>query len=106
MKAHLLYKVEISPSLIILGIPRVCIVLSVSIIIFHVSIFQKTFFLLIPNLFLGYMLEPDQDKRPDIFQVATIAFTIAGKDCPVPNLHVRTRILCLSGLYVFDVFAV
>ncbi|KAJ1521098.1 hypothetical protein ONE63_002800 [Megalurothrips usitatus] len=36
---------------------------------------------------LRYMLEPDQEKRPDIFQVATIAFTLAGKDCPVPNLH-------------------
>ncbi|XP_034243808.1 uncharacterized protein LOC117646752 [Thrips palmi] len=36
---------------------------------------------------IRYMLEPDQDKRPDIFQVATIAFTLAGKDCPVPNLH-------------------
>lgn len=34
------------------------------------------------------MLEPDQDKRPDIFQVSYLAFTIAGKENPVQNLHV------------------
>lgn len=35
---------------------------------------------------IRYMLEPDADKRPDIFQVSFVAFTIAGKECPVPNL--------------------
>ncbi|KAM7391089.1 hypothetical protein PAMP_021805 [Pampus punctatissimus] len=34
----------------------------------------------------GYMLEPDQEKRPDIYQVSYFAFKLAGKDCPVPNL--------------------
>lgn len=34
------------------------------------------------------MLEPDQDKRPDIYQVSYFAFKLAGKDCPVPNLLV------------------
>jgi hypothetical protein len=36
----------------------------------------------------GYMLEPDPDKRPDIFQVSFVAFSLIGKDCPVQNLHV------------------
>lgn len=35
-----------------------------------------------------YMLEPDPDIRPDIYQVSTIAFQIQGKECPVQNLHV------------------
>lgn len=34
------------------------------------------------------MLEPDPDSRPDIYQVAVIAFQIQGKECPVQNLHV------------------
>lgn len=34
------------------------------------------------------MLEPDQEKRPDIYQVSYFAFKLAGKDCPVPNLFV------------------
>ncbi|XP_067008886.2 BMP-2-inducible protein kinase [Anabrus simplex] len=36
---------------------------------------------------IRYMLEPDQDKRPDIYQVAYVAFALQGKDCPVQNLH-------------------
>ncbi|XP_063226761.1 serine/threonine-protein kinase sel-5 [Bacillus rossius redtenbacheri] len=36
---------------------------------------------------IRYMLEPDADKRPDIFQVSYVAFSIAGKECPVQNLH-------------------
>ncbi|KAK3923687.1 AP2-associated protein kinase 1 [Frankliniella fusca] len=39
---------------------------------------------------IRYMLEPDQEKRPDIFQVASVAFALAGKDCPkvpVPSLE-------------------
>lgn len=39
-------------------------------------------------IFLGYMLEPDPDKRPDIFQVSFIAFSLLGKECPVQNLYV------------------
>ncbi|XP_030622191.1 BMP-2-inducible protein kinase [Chanos chanos] len=35
---------------------------------------------------IRYMLEPDQDKRPDIYQVSYFAFRLAGRDCPVPNL--------------------
>lgn len=38
--------------------------------------------------FPGYMLEPDQEKRPDIYQVSYFAFKLAGKDCPVQNLFV------------------
>ncbi|XP_015590213.1 BMP-2-inducible protein kinase isoform X2 [Cephus cinctus] len=36
---------------------------------------------------IRYMLEPDPDVRPDIYQVSVIAFQIQGKDCPVQNLH-------------------
>lgn len=36
----------------------------------------------------GYMLEPDVEKRPDIYQVSYFAFKLAGKECPVPNLFV------------------
>uniref|UniRef100_A0A6Q2ZIP5 non-specific serine/threonine protein kinase n=1 Tax=Esox lucius TaxID=8010 RepID=A0A6Q2ZIP5_ESOLU len=35
---------------------------------------------------IRYMLEPDQEKRPDIYQVSYFAFKFAGKECPVPNL--------------------
>lgn len=38
---------------------------------------------------IRYMLEPDPDVRPDIYQVSVIAFQIQGKECPVKNLHVR-----------------
>ncbi|XP_057337940.1 BMP-2-inducible protein kinase isoform X2 [Microplitis mediator] len=36
---------------------------------------------------IRYMLEPDPDLRPDIFQVSSIAFQIQGKECPVQNLY-------------------
>lgn len=34
------------------------------------------------------MLEPDPDKRPDIYQVSYFAFKLAKKECPVPNTQV------------------
>ncbi|KPP79069.1 BMP-2-inducible protein kinase-like [Scleropages formosus] len=37
---------------------------------------------------IRYMLEPDLEKRPDIYQVSYFAFKLAGKECPVPNLFV------------------
>ncbi|XP_043106424.1 AP2-associated protein kinase 1 isoform X3 [Puntigrus tetrazona] len=33
-----------------------------------------------------YMLEPDPDKRPDIYQVSYFAFKLARRDCPVQNV--------------------
>ncbi|XP_027710415.1 BMP-2-inducible protein kinase isoform X2 [Vombatus ursinus] len=36
---------------------------------------------------IRYMLEPDQDHRPDIFQVSYFAFKFAKKDCPVSNIN-------------------
>ncbi|KAK2542908.1 Bmp2k [Columba livia] len=36
---------------------------------------------------IRYMLEPDQEQRPDIFQVSYIAFKLAKKDCPVSNMN-------------------
>lgn len=41
---------------------------------------------------IKYMLEPDQDLRPAIFQVCEIAFKLLGKENPVANLHVRKSI--------------
>ncbi|XP_013998944.2 BMP-2-inducible protein kinase isoform X2 [Salmo salar] len=35
---------------------------------------------------IRYMLEPDHEKRPDIYQVSYFAFKLAGKECPVANL--------------------
>ncbi|XP_068130899.1 AP2-associated protein kinase 1 isoform X7 [Hyperolius riggenbachi] len=36
---------------------------------------------------IRYMLEPDPDKRPDIYQVSYFAFKLAKRECPVPNVH-------------------
>ncbi|XP_011180270.2 mucin-4 isoform X1 [Zeugodacus cucurbitae] len=36
---------------------------------------------------IKYMLEPDMDKRPNIWQVCEVVFRLAGKDNPVQNLH-------------------
>lgn len=53
----------------------------------------------------GYMLEPDQEKRPDIYQVSYFAFRLTGKECPVPNLFVssthRELVLLICHLYNF-----
>nr|XP_061803951.1 AP2-associated protein kinase 1-like [Nerophis lumbriciformis] len=36
---------------------------------------------------IRYMLEPDPDKRPDIYQVSYFAFKLSRQECPVPNFH-------------------
>lgn len=36
---------------------------------------------------IRYMLEPDPDKRPDIYQVSSVAFKLADKECPVKNIN-------------------
>ncbi|XP_056232072.1 AP2-associated protein kinase 1-like isoform X5 [Seriola aureovittata] len=36
---------------------------------------------------IRYMLEPDPDKRPDIYQVSYFSFKLARRECPVPNVH-------------------
>ncbi|XP_059617361.1 uncharacterized protein LOC132262196 isoform X1 [Phlebotomus argentipes] len=36
---------------------------------------------------IRYMLEPDMEKRPNIYQVSQIAFGLAGRENPVQNLH-------------------
>ncbi|XP_030000363.1 AP2-associated protein kinase 1 isoform X2 [Sphaeramia orbicularis] len=36
---------------------------------------------------IRYMLEPDPDRRPDIYQVSYFAFKLARRECPVPNVH-------------------
>ncbi|XP_056288639.1 AP2-associated protein kinase 1-like isoform X3 [Pseudoliparis swirei] len=35
---------------------------------------------------IRYMLEPDSDKRPDIYQVSFFAFKMAQRTCPVQNV--------------------
>lgn len=47
---------------------------------------------------LGFMLEPDPEKRPDIYQVSTIAFQLLGKQNPVKNLMVTIIIDHFSSL--------
>ena len=39
-------------------------------------------------LFAGFVLNPDPENRPDIFQVSYAAFKLRGLDCPVPNVMV------------------
>ncbi|XP_074494533.1 AP2-associated protein kinase 1-like isoform X18 [Sebastes fasciatus] len=36
---------------------------------------------------IRYMLEPDPDMRPDIYQISYFAFKLARRECPVPNVH-------------------
>ncbi|OXB65997.1 hypothetical protein ASZ78_006652 [Callipepla squamata] len=42
---------------------------------------------LVLPILAGYMLEPDQEQRPDIYQVSYFAFKLAKKDCPVSNIN-------------------
>ncbi|CAK6950200.1 AP2-associated protein kinase 1-like isoform X5 [Scomber scombrus] len=36
---------------------------------------------------IRYMLEPDPDNRPDIYQVSYFAFKLTRRECPVPNVN-------------------
>ncbi|XP_075462729.1 BMP-2-inducible protein kinase isoform X2 [Ascaphus truei] len=36
---------------------------------------------------IRYMLEPDQEQRPDIYQVSYFAFILSKRDCPIPNIY-------------------
>ncbi|XP_078317770.1 uncharacterized protein LOC111119098 isoform X3 [Crassostrea virginica] len=36
---------------------------------------------------IGYMLEVDPDKRPDIYQVSWLAFSMCHRECPIPNMN-------------------
>ncbi|XP_053180730.1 AP2-associated protein kinase 1-like isoform X4 [Scomber japonicus] len=36
---------------------------------------------------IRYMLEPDPDMRPDIYQVSYLAFKLTRRECPVPNVN-------------------
>lgn len=44
------------------------------------------------------MLEPDPEKRPDIYQVSYFVFRLAGRECPVPNLFVGSVIYIIHTL--------
>ncbi|KAH3860606.1 uncharacterized protein LOC127865676 [Dreissena polymorpha] len=39
------------------------------------------------HVLIGYMLTEDPEKRPDIFQVSYLAFKMAHKNTPVPNMN-------------------
>lgn len=39
-------------------------------------------------ILIGYMLEVDQESRPDIYQVSYLAFKMANVETPVANLKV------------------
>lgn len=47
---------------------------------------------------IRYMLEPDPDRRPDIYQVSYIAFKLLQRDTPIVNLHNSTCIHDLETL--------
>uniref|UniRef100_A0A8C8TYW9 non-specific serine/threonine protein kinase n=1 Tax=Peromyscus maniculatus bairdii TaxID=230844 RepID=A0A8C8TYW9_PERMB len=52
---------------------------------------------------IRFMLEPDPEHRPDIFQVSYFAFKFAKKDCPVSNINVSSfssRILLFPQLFL------
>ena len=46
---------------------------------------------------IRYLLEPDPVKRPDIFQVSFVSFRLAGRTCPVANIH-NSPTPCLEQL--------
>ena len=48
----------------------------------------------------GYLLEVNCDDRPDIYQVSAIAFKLAKKPCPVPNVHVSFSLCCDIALAI------
>lgn len=50
---------------------------------------------------IRYMLEPDHENRPNIFQVCEIAFKLLGKENPVANLHVSTGRKFNFGFAIF-----
>ena len=50
---------------------------------------------------IKFMLEPDADKRPNIWQVCEVAFRLAGKDNPVQNLHVsKLKDICMYSIRI------
>lgn len=56
--------------------------------VFRLFVFGGFHFVPLFFFFLGYMLEPDPDKRPDIYQVSYFAFKLAQRTCPVQNVKV------------------
>lgn len=40
------------------------------------------------NYFTEYILNPNPEERPDIFQVSWVAFKLMGKDTPILNAFV------------------
>lgn len=55
---------------------------------------------------VGFMLEVDPDTRPDIFQVASVAFRLAGRENSIKNFNVRLHCLKTIGLFTYQVVTV
>uniref|UniRef100_A0A3B1JEE3 non-specific serine/threonine protein kinase n=1 Tax=Astyanax mexicanus TaxID=7994 RepID=A0A3B1JEE3_ASTMX len=51
---------------------------------------------------IRYMLEPDPDKRPDIYQVSHFACRLARRDCPVQNVKVSLILLVLVVRVLYE----
>lgn len=67
-----------------------------TLIIFHE---QSTHFVIVG--FTDYCLEVDPDKRPDIFQVGSVAFGILGRQCAInTNLNVSLLVDHQSTHYI------
>lgn len=45
------------------------------------------------------MLEPDPDRRPDIYQVSCVAFQLLGKENPVKNLMVGLSLFLMLAIF-------
>ena len=61
--------------------------------LYHVS------FIMLSNVLLGYLLEPDVSKRPDIYQVCHVVHHLRGFSNPVANVFVsymQVSCLCVS----------
>lgn len=46
-----------------------------------------------------FMLEPNQELRPNVWQVCDIAFRLQSKENPVPNIHVRFFCIGFGSIY-------
>ena len=91
VRAHLPYNLEILLFQIIQGLYYIIIYVYIQLV--SILMLLKCVILLFRysralHCLIRYMLEPDPDLRPDIYQVSAIAFQIQGRDCPVQNLHV------------------
>lgn len=53
---------------------------------------------------LKYMLEPNQERRPNIWQVCEFAFQLRAMENPVTNIQVIVQLIALARIWVNVVF--